>query len=103
MGAGTASDGINRQPVCAIITAHGRTRRLEDCSCVGGDVEPDQQKEDMSVLTSPQTWKHRHILGVALTQADVARMKCGDSQAARRPTVPERMSDPSLWKVGIDV
>lgn len=78
MGAGAASKVMEStdSPSVAILTVHGRTRRLEDCSCVGGDVEPDQQKEDMSVLTSPQTWKHRHILGVALTQADVARMKC---------------------------
>lgn len=89
-------------PVCAIITVHGMTRRLEDCSCVGETLSRTNKRR-YECTDQSSTWKHRHILGVALTQADVARMKFSDLQAAQRPTVPEHMSDPSLWKVGIEV
>lgn len=48
----------------------------------------------MSVLTSLPR-KRRHILGVALTQADVARLKFKDSQLFRSARV--------IRKVGMEV
>lgn len=113
MGAGTASKVMESTgsipllrllsvPVCASITAHGATRRLEDCSCVGETLSRTNKRR-YECADRSSTWKRRHILGVALTQADVARMKCSGSRAAQGPTVPEHMSDPSLWKVGMGV
>lgn len=87
---------------CAIITEYGLTRQLEDWSCVGETLSRAYKRRGECTDQS-LTWKHRHILGVALTQADVTRLKFKGLQAAQRPTVLEHMSYPSLWKVGIEV